>query len=557
MKKTYIELMDHALEAYSEEHIQRYFADVQKNGLTEHGFPRLTANIGILLAFGKRGYLKPIFMEMMEFCCKNIPHVRAANDFSVREVVACISEIEKSGVIDKETVVRWKKYLSEIDPLTCYNVFAKSPTDKVKNWALFTAVSEFFRKQMGLGGSDDFIDTQLASQLQWLDENGMYMDGRGEFHHPMVYDLVPRALFAMLLHAGYQGKYASAIDDCLKRAGLLTLKMQSPNGEIAFGGRSNQFLHNEPWMIAIYEYEANRYSAQGNQTLAGEFKSAIKRAVQVTEEWLSQEPTLHIKNRFPLDSMYGCENYAYFDKYMITTASVLFSAYQICDDRISENEICDTVPTVFRTSNHFHKLFLNAHGYGLEFDLNADSHYDATGLGRIHRENAPAAICLSVPCPSNPAYAVDIENPIALSFCPGVLCEKKWIFANDSETKNEIQSLFCDEDSACTALRSVFSDGQSLISQYTVNADGVRIEISGNDDIAYQIPAFFFDGEVYTEITVTENMLSISYKGWICRYTVDGQIIDNQMLCANRNGHYRSYTAVSKNKLCIQVEIFR
>ena len=54
MKEKYIELMEKALSAYTDEHIQRYFNDVKTNGLTEHGFPRLTANIGILIAHGRR-----------------------------------------------------------------------------------------------------------------------------------------------------------------------------------------------------------------------------------------------------------------------------------------------------------------------------------------------------------------------------------------------------------------------------------------------------------------------------------------------------------------------
>ena len=556
-REKYIEWMDRALDAYSEEHIRKYFENVQKNGLTEHGFPRLTSNIGILIAFGKRGYLKPLFMEMMEFCCKNIPNVRAANDFSVREIVSCIQETEKSGVADMQTIARWKNYLSEIDPMTCYNVIAKSPTDKVKNWALFTAVSEFFRKKMGLGGSEAFIDIQIASQLQWLDENGMYMDERNEIHHPMVYDLVPRALFAMLLHAGYRGQYFQAIDNCLKRAGLLTLKMQSPNGEIPFGGRSNQFIHNEPWMMVVFEYEARRYAREGNHALAEKFKSAIRRALGVTEEWLSQKPILHIKNRFPIDSKYGCENYAYFDKYMITVASVLFSAYQISDDSVPVYETRDIQPVVFATSNRFHKLFLKAQGYGLEFDLNADPHYDASGLGRIHRENAPSAICLSVPCPSEPKYEINALKPIALSFCPGLVCGEKTIFANGSEAKYVIETFSCDEDSAYAALKTVFPNEKNLITEYTVNADGVRIEVSGEGNPAYQLPAFYFDGEIYTEIVFEENMLSISYKGWKCRYITNGKIIDGQAIGANRNGYYRSYMAISKNHLCITVEILK
>ena len=70
MKERYIALMEKALSAYTDEHILRYFNDVKTNGLKEHGFPRLTANIGILIAHGKRTYLLPTFIEMMSVCCK-------------------------------------------------------------------------------------------------------------------------------------------------------------------------------------------------------------------------------------------------------------------------------------------------------------------------------------------------------------------------------------------------------------------------------------------------------------------------------------------------------
>ena len=69
MKEKYLDLMEKALSAYSHEHILRYYNDVKKNGLTEHGFPRLTANIGILIAHGRRRDLLPLFMDMIEVCC--------------------------------------------------------------------------------------------------------------------------------------------------------------------------------------------------------------------------------------------------------------------------------------------------------------------------------------------------------------------------------------------------------------------------------------------------------------------------------------------------------
>lgn len=299
--------MAKSLSAYTTEHILRYFNDVKAEGLTEHGFPRLTVNMGILISNGKYTELLPLFLEMMDFCCKEIPGKKAANDFSVREVICCIEEAEKSGIVDKERIELWKDRLRGIDIESTYNQFARTPKDGVRNWALFTAVSEYYRQTAGLCDSADFIELQLCQQLQWIDENGMYMDNSASYiHQPMVYDLVSRGLFTLLLNRGYRGKYYEIIGENLKKSALLTLDMQSPNGEIPYGGRSNQFLHNEPWLCIIYEYEAKRYAREGNFTLAAKFKAAADRALSVTDLWLSKNPIRHIKNRYPTETKYGC-----------------------------------------------------------------------------------------------------------------------------------------------------------------------------------------------------------------------------------------------------------
>ena len=125
MRKEYLDLMEKTLAAYSDEHILHYFNQVKKEGLTEHGFPRLTANVGILIAKGRRSDLLPMFLEMMEYCCKTIPNVQAANDFSVREIVCCIFELEQNKIVDRRDTDRWRGYLATIEPTKCYNKFAR------------------------------------------------------------------------------------------------------------------------------------------------------------------------------------------------------------------------------------------------------------------------------------------------------------------------------------------------------------------------------------------------------------------------------------------------
>ena len=556
MKERYIALMERALYAYTDEHIERYFDDVQKNGLTEHGFPRLTSNIGILISQGIRLDLLPIFRQMMEFCCKTIPTVKAANDFSVREIINCLLAVEKSGAVAPADTKRWREYLKTIEPTTCYTQFATYPEEDIRNWALFTGVSEHFRQTAGLCDSSDFIDLQIESQIKFFDANGMYMDHKGsDVHHPLVYDLVSRALLAIVLNNGYRGKHFEKADALLKKSGLLTLKMQSPSGEIGFGGRSNQFIHNEPWLAIVFEYEAKRYAREGKAELVLQFKAAIERAIDQCERWLSKEPIRHIKNRFPTETKYGCEDYAYFDKYMITVASMLHAAYLICDDSIPSASGVDLSTCTFETTEHFHKLFLKSSGYGLEFDLNADTAYDASGLGRVHKVGAPTPICMSVPCPSNSKYCLDLKNPFPFSMCSAIEIDGEYRLGSECASKYEVADVFSDESSASATLVWHFDGGKTVTEKYLVNGEGVSVSLYGDGRIAYAFPAFCFDGETEPNIAVGENTLSVSYGGSTCLYTTDGKIIDFGKTVGNRNGHYRVFLATAENSLDFKIEI--
>ena len=101
-----------------------------------------------------------------------------------------------------------------------------------------------------------------------------------------------------------------------------------------------------------------------------------------------------------------------------------------------------------------------------------------------------------------------------------------------------------------------FSEDQRVNVLYIVDESGVTIEC-GKDERAYLLPAFCFDGEAHTEITVTESTLTVAYAGWLCRYTVSGRIEDTDKLACNRNGHYRVFLATAKEHLKIRVEILK
>lgn len=543
--------MARALSAYTDEHILSYFENVRAEGLTEHGFPRLTANIGILISHGIRTDLLGLFCDMMDLCCEQIPRVKAANDFSVREIILCLMEVERAGVVDRSRLDGWKSSLDTIAATECYDKFAIHPTDNVNNWACFTALSEFMRLYVGLSADPEFIDTQIATQLLPLDENGMYRDP----HEPMVYDLVPRGLFALLLHFGYNGRYRTEVDNCLRTAGLHTLKMQSVTGEIPYGGRSNHCVFNEALIAIVLEYEAFRYAREGNTELAAQFKAGVKLALDATERYLSLSPIHHVKNRFPLDSRYGCEKYAYFDKYMITAASYLYSAYLLCDDSIEAASSIDNC--VWQTSEHFHKIFMRHGDYSLEFDTNADTHYDISGLGRVHRRGAPSPICLSLPCTAKPKYTIDIEKSNKLSLCPCLKQDGEWMLGTSSKTQYGLRHLENCASHAEAELICTFESGGQVAHSYCVNNDGVSITVRGNGEIGYILPAFAFDGQTSTVITAEQNSLEISYMGWTCRYTTDAQVRELDRLARNRSGHYRTFIAMGSHEINIKIEIVK
>lgn len=161
-------------------------------------------------------------------------------------------EVERAGIFEKSVTDAWREELKKINPHTTYSVIASVPPKPIHNWAAFGAVSEQLRKYAGIGDESDFIENLIKSQFFSFDENGMYRDP----NEPMVYDFVTRLQLALALYFGFDGESAEALEAEFLKATDITLDMQSVTGEIPFGGRSNQFLHNEAFYAALCEFYA-------------------------------------------------------------------------------------------------------------------------------------------------------------------------------------------------------------------------------------------------------------------------------------------------------------
>ena len=557
-KQIYIELMDLVLTAYSKDKIESYTKEVEERGLWEHGFPRLTANLGILIAHGKRIEYKEMFRYMMDLCCIEIPTAHArnghqvANDFSVKEIVFCLLEIEKAKVFDEEVTQGWRAQLSQIIPKDVYSDVAPTPPVRMGNFASFAAASEQLRSYAGIANEHGFIENQVISQLLSFDENGMYRDPK----EPMLYDFAARLELAMVSYFGYDGESRDWLMENLMKSADITLQMQSVTGEIPFGGRSNQFPHNEATYAALCEFYAGLYKANGDLEKAGKFKDAARLAIDDVVSWLNEEKISHVKNRYDCESMYGCETYAYFDKYMVTVASCLYCAYIMADDTIekvdcpavNQNYICETSP-------YFHKIMCKYQDYFIEIETDANELYDANGLGRVHKRNAPAALALSVPFSKKPNYMIDIENPSCLSICAGIKTDNGYEYTCDTGTEYKLIEKYVGEDAVKVKFECKTPNAPALNKTIIVTEEGVEMHVETEGEILITFPMFFFDGKEYTQIEVAKDSASVTYRGYKCTYTTNGMLSDEKRTYANRNGHYKAFTTKNTNHVALKIAI--
>lgn len=555
-KAGYLDLMEKAVGAYSDGQIARYLASADKDGVQEHGFPRLTANIGVLLAQGRLAAKKDLFRRMMDVSCRDaakgkMPPKSGGNEFSVKELVTALLEIEKAGIYPKPVTDAWRASLAAVSPRKCYTVLPRVGDPVAMNWCVFGCASEQARMAAGLGGDPGHVEKYVADQLRWFDVNGMYRDP----NQPIVYDVVTRLQFALILHFGYNGPSKAKLEELFDMSAEPTLRMLSACGEIPYGGRSNQFLHNHTFYAALCEWYAARLAKRGNLAKAVEFRRAAKIAVDALTDWLAATPVRHVKNLYPRESGIGCEGYAYFDKYMVTMGSWAMLGWMFAGESVGQS--CEagggktppfppSEPDLFVTSPYFHLVLARAGDYSAEFDYDADLHYDADGLGRFQRRGAPAAICMASPCAKKPNYKLEKPNDVPLAILPVAAKDAKLVLVSASLDPGKATSA------ACVSWKLGDLDWNCRLAN-----DGMRMTLGGAGSLALSIPAFEFDGEAATKIVNGGTSLTVSYRGWNCVYTTNGEIVDSGQSCCNRNGRYRRFEARGVKRLSLHIEIER
>lgn len=331
---------------------------------------------------------------------------------------------------------------------------------------------------------------------------------------------------------------------------LLTM---SSSGECPYGGRSNQQNFNEATAALVFEYEAARYKKAGNLRIAGVFKRAARLSALSVKRWLDLRPVSFIKNEFPPDSQHGRQkSYGFYSAYSLLIASQFGIAGMIADPSIPEKPVpAEAGGYVIRLDDDFHKIFASCRGYHIEVDPRADLHYDATGLGRLHKSGVPTETALSTPIVSAPEYLVaPAPSPRNIAIGPGWEREGRvrWL----SDLSQEIKSIGFKprlENPDRVAFDVTYGgslDCGVVTECYSLDSTGLKVtwDVSRpGDAFLVQVPLVETDGRRSSKISASGRGFIIFYRGHTyeveCSSTAKASFFIEDFAAPNRNAIYK------------------
>jgi hypothetical protein len=464
---------------------------------------------------------------------------------------------------DEATVGRWRRLLGGFEPEKNYGVvLGKLPAAELHNYTTFALAGEMFKRQQGIADNRAFIEDHLATQIPLFTPFGMYRDPA----NPMTYDAVPRMNLSLLLFFGYGGPGRSELAELLRRGALTMLMTMSTAGESPFGGRSNQQNFSEATAALLFEFEAARCKREGNLALAGAFKRAARLSALAVRRWLDLRPVRFIKNEFPPESQHGRQKgYGYYGVYSLLIASQFGFAGLVADASVEERPLpFERGAYAFELDDNFHKVFASCSGYHLEIDTRADLHYDATGLGRLHKTGVPTETALSTPIVSAPEYLVSsAESPRNVAIGPGWEVEGcvRWLSDHSSEIGGVEFSPLA-EDFENVKFKVVYRGlpgCERIVETYELNPAGMTVTYEADgplDALLVQVPLMLTDGSHESRIETGERSFRVNYQGHIyearCLKPSGAAAFSEDFAAPNRNGVYKVavFKAAGKSMAC-------
>ncbi len=532
---------------------------------------RFVSSAAVLLHFRRMTDLEDIVFRSMSYCCAklaspDLPKSSSA-DFWMREIVTAYDCL--NGIAPAELLEQWRHDLSTVIPEKTY-LFVDPTHQNLKqfhNWAVYSSSGESMRDSAGIGGSNDFLwgnrffDTYMEGQTHRFTEYGLYRDP----DDPITYDITTRLQFAAAIARGYNGPLRNLLEEILRRGNQTMLLFLSPDGFVPYGGRSSLFNFQEAMTAAQAELEALRYKAS-DPVMAGAFKRQAHLCARAITPWFRDcDPVRHIKNRFKPETRHGCDTYGQYSVYSMLATSFLGLAALYADDTIAEHPTPAEIGGYTLTLQPaFHKVFLCADNTYVEIDTQADSHHDATGIGRILFKGLPPGFPLGMPFATDPKciYADGCsgpQTPIALGPAwqsPDSATDSLAAWSDGVDAKTESRK---------SAIRTTYRRGETIVTETIDIVSGNvvidwSVEIAGKTVVPLEvtIPCLVHDGEITATSSLTESGLDITFQNQRVEYRwpSDSHCKMESAEYANRQGVYKTARLVAESGHC-HLEISR
>ncbi len=451
---------------------------------------------------------------------------------------------------------QWRTDLGKINPSAVYG-------NSAPNWIGINMTGEFFRYLEGLTDSS-YVEKRILYQITRLGKEGLYQDSdapetltvANTDGNSFAYDNVARGMLGMVAHNGYNGKHTKELNTRLWKGVWTGLLYQSPFGEIPTGNRSSQHIWNEASAALNFEIWATQYAAAGKTAQAGALKRAAMLSLAMVRSWLRPDGSGYVtKARYPIEDQWGYMAYSSHTQYNMWCASALAAAWQFCDSTIKELPApCDIGGFVAPVLLGFKKIFANAGGTYVEYDVRGDHSHNPTGLIRVHLKGSYPQLGPSdgavgqviASAQYHPLYPdADPANLDNLSIGPGWTdADGKWYPFAEMQKIPDVKIIGETPARSSFKVTYTISGNEKLLETIIVEPGGVTVidTIAGGTRTAMRVfyPLLLTDGEEKTKIELSGNTLTLQLKNKGVRFSIrkpeDAVLARTNMERNHRNG---------------------
>ncbi len=491
--------------------------DPYANSEIQYSTPAFAQAAGVLVAYAGRTDLIEPAAKAMDWATARLK-IRAAagghEDFYPPMLAHGLMLLKPYVTASRSAT--WESNLN-YDPYAIYRQAMGS-----MNWNIVSSCGEALLQKLGIRPtSNGYVAESWAAQgRHFTSPYGLYMEG------PMPYDHFPRIFLADVIEQGYTGPYSTEVKQALDRAAVASLFMQSPWGELPSGGRSAHHQWNEAEQCVTYEIYAAKAEAAGDLRMAAAYKRGAHLALSSMFRWVRPSGEMQVvKNWVNPSSRHAYESYSYHSQYNLLPMAMLATAYEYAassEDVAERPAPADTGGFVFHVPG-LDKVFANAGGTYIELDTIADTHYDATGLNRVHVKGVPPQLGPSDSLLSSSSYTS--PNPSSITTGVGVSWKDStgaWRTLGQMSS-TEITSVTMTPISQAPS-RVVFDvvysgnlpNVSSITERYTVTPSGVQLstKLAGyGGALRYVWPVLSNDGQTASTINVIGNTVWVSQGG--------------------------------------------